>query len=375
MLALKIAFSLFALFLNINAWDNVKLTLESRTYFYVGGQYMNVSQPLFGEGEISTGQIYVEKLVPKTTTEKYPLIFIPGAGQTSTNFLNTPDDRSGWASYFLNKGYTVYLTDPTQRGRSPALSVASSGGFEVAPVSYIQKYFTTSEKFAPTEWPQAKLHTQFPGTGLVGDPSFDAFYRSQVQLQTSALISERLNRDAELALLDKIGPAILVTHSQSGPYGWVAGDARPNTVKGIIAIEPEGPPFVNETGPTGPARVDGITRLPLVYDPPVVDIEKDLTTKVFPPPREGLASCTLPNPRRKLVNLSKVPVVLVTGEASFHAPYDYCTVEFLKQTGVNVDWLNLVEKGLKGNGHFPFLEKNSDQVAGLVEGWLKGLKD
>lgn len=194
-----------------------------------------------------------------------------------------------------------------------------------------------------------------------------------MQLQTSALISERLNRDAEIALLDKVGPAVLVTHSQSGPYGWVAGDARPELVKGIIAIEPEGPPFVNETGPTGPARVDGVTRLPLVYDPPVVDVVRDLTTETFPPPRQGLTSCTLPSPKRRLVNLSRVPVVLVTGEASYHAPYDYCTVEFLKQTGVQVEWLDLGAMGLRGSGHFLFLEKNSDEIAGLVEEWLQGV--
>ena len=191
-----------------------------------------------------------------------------------------------------------------------------------------------------------------------------------MQLQTSALISERLTRDAGIALLDEVGPAVLVTHSQSGPYGWLLGDARPELVKGIVAIEPEGPPFVNETGPTGPPRVDEVTRLPLVYDPPVVDVTRDLTTKTFPPPRQGLTSCTLPNPKRRLVNLSRVPVVLVTGEASFHAPYDYCTVEFLKETDVKVEWLNLGEMGLKGNGHFLFLEKNSDEIAGLVEEWL-----
>ena len=42
---------------------------------------------------------------------------------------------------------------------------------------------------------------------------------------------------ALVALLDKIGPAILVTHSQSGLFGWLAGSRSPN-VKGIISYEP-----------------------------------------------------------------------------------------------------------------------------------------
>ena len=158
-------------------------------------------------------------------------------------------------------------------------------------------------------------------------------------------------------------------------------------MKGIIALEPEGPPFVNETGPTGPARVYGVTRLSLVFSPPVSSPAK-LETVQIPPPKTGPSgrdSCTLlaPSEKRTLVNLVDVPVVLVTGSASYHAPYDYCTVEFLKQVGLrSVTWLDLGaiaekegKKGLKGNGHFVFLERNSAQVAGLVRGWLERVVD
>lgn len=288
------------------------------------------------------------------------------------NYLNTPDGREGWASYFLKQGYTVYITDVPQRGRSPWIPVGE-GTTESVPVEYVQKYFTTSEKFALTEWPQASLATQWPGTGLIGDPNFDAFYASQVQLQVSAFISDDFAKPAYNDLLDKTGPAILVTHSQSGPYGWVAGDARPKLVRGIIAIEPEGPPFVNETGPTGPARFDGVTRLPLVYDPPVSDPVKDLkTVRIGPPKGKQYTACTVQaEPARRLVNLAKIPVILITGEASYHAPYDYCTIKFLEQSGVPVTWLDLGSEGLHGNGHFLFMEKNNLDIAALVLKWLK----
>lgn len=62
------------------------------------------------------------------------------------------------------------------------------------------------------------LFQQWPGAGLVGDPIFDAFYASQVQLQTSAFISDDNTKPAYNALLDKIGPVVLVTHSQSVTY-------------------------------------------------------------------------------------------------------------------------------------------------------------
>ncbi|KAL9600297.1 MAG: hypothetical protein Q9219_003247 [cf. Caloplaca sp. 3 TL-2023] len=332
-------------------------------------------QPALGYGQVLTGQLYVEKLIPQRPKKKYPLVFIPGGGQTSTNFQNTPDGREGWASYFLRQGYTIYLTDPPQRGRSPW--VPGEGTVGLVPVDYVLKYFTTLERYSRTEWPQAPLHTQWPGTGLLGDPTFDAFYASQVQLQTSAFVSEDNAKLAYNALLDRIGPAVLVTHSQAGPYGWVAADSRPNLVKGIIAVEPEGPPFVNQVGPTGPPRVDGITRLPLLYDPPVTNITRDLkTVKVPPPEGKQYTSCTIQaEPARKLVNLQRIRVLLITGEASYHAAYDYCFVKFFEQTGVPLTWLDLGSEGVHGNGHFLFLEKNSLQIAGLVAQWLRNFVD
>lgn len=242
----------------------------------------------------------------------------------------------------------------------------------------MQSYFTTSEIFARDAWPQAALHTQWPGTGLVGDPIFDAFYASQVQLQINTTLGDRNNRAADIALLDAVGPAVLLTHSQSGPYGWVAGDARPELVRGVIALEPEGPPFVNEgEGPTGPPRVYGVTRLPLRYDPPVGDRTRDLKTRVVPPPDgQGLAACTLQaEPARRLVGLAQVPIVVVTGEASYHAPYDHCMVRFLRQAGVGVEWMELGRMGVRGNGHFMFMERNCLDIAGLVEGWLERVVD
>ena len=46
-------------------------------------------------------------------------------------------------------------------------------------------------------------------------------------------------------------------------------------------------------------------------------------------------------------------------------------IRYFQQTGVPFTWLDLGSKGLHGNGHFPFLEKNSDDVAALVFDWLK----
>ena len=69
------------------------------------------------------------------------------------------------------------------------------------------------------QWPQAKLHTQWPGTGRLGDPAFDKFYRSQVQFQTDRFISEEQNALAYSALVDVVGDCYVISHSQAGAYG------------------------------------------------------------------------------------------------------------------------------------------------------------
>ena len=52
--------------------------------------------------------------------------------------------------------------------------------------------------------------------GQKGDPIFDAFYATQVETVISKRSNQQRNQDAGAALLDKIGPAIVLTHSQSG---------------------------------------------------------------------------------------------------------------------------------------------------------------
>jgi uncharacterized protein (UPF0262 family) len=66
-------------------------------------------------------------------------------------------------------------------------------------------------------------------------------------------------------------------------------------------------------------------------------------------------------------------VLVVTGEASFHAPYDYCTVKYLRQAGVSVEHADLGREGIHGNGHMFFLEKNSAKIAARVLSWINGL--
>lgn len=165
------------------------------------------------------GQIYVEKLSPNPVPASAPLpiIFIAGAAQTGTNFLDTPDGRPGWASYFISRGHTVYLSDQPARGRSFSLPGEGSIGSIGSPNS-VSDIFTDVASNG-NQWPQAKLHTQWPGNGRIGDPTFDAFYRSQMQFQMDRFISEEQNAQAYSALVDVVGDCYIISHSQAGAYG------------------------------------------------------------------------------------------------------------------------------------------------------------
>jgi hypothetical protein len=51
----------------------------SRSYFYVGGNYVTTST-----GTLFENQMYVEKLIPSTPAQPYPVVFIHGQAQTGT---------------------------------------------------------------------------------------------------------------------------------------------------------------------------------------------------------------------------------------------------------------------------------------------------
>ena len=339
-------------------------TMSTREYFYVGGKYTK---------DVMAGQMYVEALRPARVTQKYPIVFFHGASQTATNWLGTPDGRPGWADYFLGQGYLVYLVDQPARGRS-TWHPNINGPLQILSAPDVERRFTASES-AGGNWPQAKKHTQWPSDhpnkGRRGDPVFDAFYATQVESLASAVETQTLVQAAGTALLDKIGPAIVVTHSQSGPFGWLLADSRPKAVRGIVAIEPNGPPFQNSVTNEDKARPWGVTDIPLAYDPPARTAADLSAVRESKPDAPDLTPCwKQADPPRRLVHLQGIPVLVVTTESSYHAVFDHCTSKYLTQAGVGNTFVRLEDQGIRGNGHMVMLEKNNLQVAALLQKWI-----
>ena len=349
------------------------LSIARQGYLFAGGKYSTVDGR-----QIMSGQLYTEFQIPIKLLHPYPIVMIHGGGQTGTNFTGTPDGREGWAQFFLRQGYAVYVIDQPARGRA-AYPTEIYGPLSPAPnPETIQQRFTSIERY--NLWPQAHLHTQWPGDGKPGDVIFDAFVASQVPTLPDFTRQQLLNRDAIVSLLDKIGPAILLTHSQSGAFGWPVADARPDLVKAILAVEPSGPPFFDIQNVEAPewfrygtmmTRPWGITAVPLTYSPPAADASDLQIVQEEKADGPDLSKCWMQkDPARQLPNLQKIPILIVTSEASYHAAYDHCTMKYLEQVGVRPTWIKLADIGIHGNGHMMMLEKNNLEIAAVLARWL-----
>ena len=348
------------------------LSVGKQGYFFVGGQYFDAQ-----DGRFMSGQMYVEYQIPSAVTRPYPIVMFSGGGQSGLNYTGTPDGREGWMQYFVRQGYAVYVLDQPSRARSPHQpEVGPQSRFSV---ERVQQRFTAPER--SNLWPQARLHTQWPGTGVAGDPVFDQFFAQIYPSLTSFPRQQELNRDAGAALLDRIGPAVLVTHSQSGTFGWLVADARPALVKAIVALEPSGPPVHDNVEKGAPAWFEdgpvakpyGLTAPPLAYDPPVRTPAELKFVRQEKPDAPDLVRCwAQAEPARALTNLRNIPVLVVQAEASYHAAYDHCTVAYLRQAKVaHLRFVRLADAGIKGNGHMLMLEKNNLEIAGLADRWLQ----
>lgn len=340
-----------------------------RQAFFIGGAYSGEH----GQ-QVMRGAMYVEHIRPARVTQKYPLVFLHGAAQTSANWLETPDGRKGWAQHFAECGYELYLVDQPARGRS-AWHLDLDGPLRSFAAPAVERLFTASSTLGT--WPQAGLHDQWPGDGpdkgRMGDPVFDQFFASQVGFLESREDAARLVTAAMVGLLDRIGPAVLVTHSQAGPFGWLTADARPALVKGIVALEPNGPP-IEACAELGGRRqlAWGVADIPITYAPAIRDAAELRIVRQSEPDRPDLLAGWLQEePARQLVNLKDIPVLILTAEASYHAQFDHCTAKWLQQAGVANDFVRMEEVGIKGNGHMMMMEKNNLVIADWINAWLQ----
>lgn len=107
------------------------------------------------------------------------------------------------------------------------------------------------------DYPQAKLHTQWPGTGLPGDPAFDAIIALALPLTVNQDPLEKSMRNAGCALLSIIGKSFLVSHSIGALHPILLSDQCPELIQGNLNFDPTTIPFESALGAFNLSRGQG----------------------------------------------------------------------------------------------------------------------
>jgi len=310
------------------------LELADEGSFFINGQLALSSHPgtpitgVAQPGHITINQMYVQYRIPARVSGP-AIVMVHGSGHTGATWETTPDGREGWATYFARKGFPVYVVDHSGRGRS---------GFDPTPINRARAEGNTSAlpdiQIAPREraWfffrIGAKYPDVFPGSQFPLD-AFDQYTAQLVPNAEATLAGGGANTVKALAaLLDKIGPAVVMVHSQSGAYGMDLVRARSDKLLGFVNIE----------GNCAPVTPDEIAK-----------------------------------------TFSRVPTLSLWGDNSVGAPGPngdtrrngcVATINAIKGAGGAAKFLLLPEAGQKGNTHMLMLDKNNLAVADLVIGWI-----
>ena len=291
------------------------------------------------------GPLFVAWEAPEAITHPYPIVLIHGGAMQGTEWMDTPDGRPGWAQRLVEEGYAVFAVDRPTQGRSP-FSPEIIG--EMGPAF---AYEEGEEVFFPEK--AAAKHTQFP-IDKNDEHALDAYIAAFGPLPADIELWQTMDADRIAKLLDRIGPAILFTHSASGSDGWLIADRRPANVVAIVSVEPMGPPFGHT--PNIGTLSWGLTGAPLTFDPSQATPE---SAKAADP-----ASLRVPA-------LAGVPVAIVSSETSVQSTYAPKMVDFLVHAGAAAELLHLPDFGVLGNGHGLIYEKNSDAALQPVLRWLE----
>jgi len=202
-------------------------TLELRDLgsFYVGGtsaivQHTAMAAVGLAPATVVDDAMYVQYLLPALQTHALPIVMIHGGAHTGKTWESTPDGREGWFTQFARAGFAVYNVDQVRRGRSGFNADAINGvGSGDLPPSALPQVAQAGSELAIGF---ARRGDRFPMDNLSQYTAqlVPDFSIPKAIAEGNMGLSDPRNVPALAALLDKIGPAVLMTHSQGGDIGW-----------------------------------------------------------------------------------------------------------------------------------------------------------
>lgn len=335
------------------------IVLETQGSFAIGGTAVKhdgtYSDQHFLEpqGQKAYGDhAYVFYQIP-VQAKKYPIVFQHGGAQSKRTWETTPDGREGFQNIFLRKGYSVYLLDQPRIGEAGLATVSDNGANPYASnPMYADKalYQLCRVGTFDGDQPVPFKNTAFPKDAA----SYDQFQRTWTPYEGQ--LDDDVSADALAKLFDKIGPAVLVTHSMGGTVGWRT-PFRTDNVKAIVAFEPGGSPFLFPEGEVPQAEIP-------VYAP--------------------VAAQAKAVPLKDFMKLTKIPIILYYGDNIADKPskqvgpdkwrseFDMAKkfVAVVNRHGGHAEIVHLPDIGIKGNTHFLMSDLNNQQIADLMANWL-----
>jgi pimeloyl-ACP methyl ester carboxylesterase len=273
-------------------------------------------------GEFEVEQMYVQyvKLADSARRGSHPMVMIHGGGLAGVTWETKPDGQPGWQMYFLQQGHDVYVADAVERGRASWARYPEI--FTSEPVFRTKKEAWELFRFGPRyevtpAVREAHAAMQFPLQ------SFDQFMKQGVPRWVT---NDAPTQAAYEAMALKLCPCTIVVHSQGSTFAYNLARKYPHLVKAIVGIEPSG-----------------------ALDPEKVD----------------------------MAPLKSVPMLFVWGDkiretprwVGIVAPLHKMIAAQRAQGGV-ADEFDLPRMGIAGNSHMIMMDRNSDQVAALVQKWL-----
>lgn len=315
------------------------ILLRDMGSFHIGGRHIEVrGQPVkeivFTPGGVpakvdpngvyQVEQMYAQYFLVQNRKGKLPLLLWHGGGLTGATYETKPDGNPGWLNYFLRHGWDTYISDAVERGRS-GWTDKFKGDPVFLPLGDPWERF----RVGPIgSWNDDKAkRVTYPGVQF----PIDAYEQFMKQGVPRWVTTDEQIVAAYIALVDKVCPCVVLVHSQAGSFGFKVAEARPDKVKALIAVEPSA---------TGAKE-----NVAALRDIPIVVIYGD---NAKDHPRWGKI-------RQNVVNY----------------------VGAIREAGGKAEVIDLPDIGIKGNTHMVMMDKNSDEVAEVMQKWLvsKGFVD
>jgi pimeloyl-ACP methyl ester carboxylesterase len=302
----------------------------------LGSKFVGFTTEKADNGSVNViNAMFVQYILPADRKHEYPIVMIHGGGGQGTDWMETPDGRDGWVDYFVADGWDVYVVDRPGHGRSQSNPSCGNGMVGTANSQLISRLSTSD----PKVWP-----------GGAPTPTNDAVVAWTASSATAPYCGDAVAAEKISALLDEIGPAILLAHSAGGGATFRVPDLNAKNVVGIIAFEAAGANPVAPGFGSGPAPITSW-------------VTKPALPKSFKAVDKGGCPMQGENPS-ELVNFAGKPVVLVASEMGLTSQEALkCEAAVWRQAGVDATAVYLPDRGVRGGGHFSMAQLDNAKSA------------